>query len=142
MYDDLKKQYEEDLRRNSRAWEWWQIKTGAGWMPCFYAPQWLPGIEYRRDPAAPTFLDAEDLKTNMNDSVDMVHSPDHYSKQGDIECIEVLEQLAKNGHDFRVLQSIRYLWRYNKKHKDITVDLKKSIWYIERLLEELENDKS
>lgn len=64
---------------------------------------------------------------------DIVNHPSHYTR-GDIECIDVLEQLARDGHDFRVLQAIRYLWRYQHKHEDITTDIKKAIWYLERMI--------
>ena len=68
---------------------------------------------------------------------DIVNHPSHYT-QGEIECIDVLEQLARDGHDFRVLQAIRYLWRYNHKHKDISTDIKKAIWYLQRTIGDME----
>jgi len=63
---------------------------------------------------------------------DVVHHPPHYT-QGGIECIEILEQLAADGHDFRILNAIKYLWRY--QHKGGDESLRKAIWYIERTLE-------
>ena len=62
---------------------------------------------------------------------DMVNHPSHYT-QGAIECIEVLEQLAADGHDFRVLNAMKYLWRY--RHKGGRESLRKARWYIERVL--------
>jgi len=62
---------------------------------------------------------------------DQVNHPSHYT-QGGIECIEVLEQLAADGHDFRILNAIKYLWRY--RHKGGDESLRKSIWYIQRVL--------
>jgi len=64
---------------------------------------------------------------------DTVDHPAHYT-QGGIECIEVLEQLAADGHDFRILNAIKYLWRY--RHKGGDESLRKSLWYIERVLAE------
>jgi len=64
---------------------------------------------------------------------DTINRPAHYAKQGDIECIDVLEQLAEDGHDFRILNAMKYLWRY--RHKGGAESLKKSVWYIERALE-------
>jgi len=64
-------------------------------------------------------------------TADTVDHPAHYT-QGGIECIEVLEQLAADGHDFRILNAIKYLWRY--RHKGGDESLRKSLWYIERLL--------
>jgi hypothetical protein len=61
----------------------------------------------------------------------MVNHPSHYT-QGKIECIEVLEQLAGQGMDFRILHAIRYLWRY--QHKGGAESLRKAVWYIERVL--------
>lgn len=66
------------------------------------------------------------------DCGDNVNHPSHYT-QGDIECIEVLEQLAANGHDFRILNAIKYLWRYRAKGGNES--LRKAVWYIERVLD-------
>ena len=63
---------------------------------------------------------------------DTVNRPAHYAKQGDIECIEVLEQLSADGHDFRILNAIKYLWRY--RHKGGDESLRKAVWYINRVL--------
>jgi hypothetical protein len=65
---------------------------------------------------------------------DTVDHPAHYANQGGIECIEVLEQLAADGHDFRILNAIKYLWRY--RHKGGDESLRKARWYIERVLGE------
>jgi len=60
-----------------------------------------------------------------------VDHPHHYT-QGEIECIDVLEQLAIHGHDFRILAAMKYLWRY--KYKESEASLRKAKWYIERYL--------
>jgi len=62
---------------------------------------------------------------------DPVHHPKHYC-QGGIECIDVLEQLAADGHDFRILNAMKYLWRYRYKGGDES--LRKAVWYINRVL--------
>jgi len=64
---------------------------------------------------------------------DTVNHPAHYT-QGGIECIEVLEQLAADGHDFRILNAIKYLWRY--RHKGGDESLRKAVWYINRVLKD------
>jgi ribosomal protein RSM22 (predicted rRNA methylase) len=64
---------------------------------------------------------------------DNVNHPKHYAAQGEIECITVLEQLAKDGNDFRIINAIKYLWRW--KHKGGVEDLKKAIWYIQRTID-------
>jgi len=63
---------------------------------------------------------------------DTINRPAHYAKQGDIECIDVLEQLAEDGHDFRILNAMKYLWRY--RHKGGSESLRKARWYIDRVL--------
>jgi len=64
---------------------------------------------------------------------DTVNHPSHYT-QGGIECINVLEQLAADGHDFRILNAMKYLWRY--RHKGGDESLRKARWYIERVIED------
>jgi hypothetical protein len=66
---------------------------------------------------------------------DAVMHPDHYTR-GSIQCIDVREQLAADGADFRVLHAIEYLWRSHNKHG--LEDLKKARWYIDRKIAELE----
>lgn len=56
----------------------------------------------------------------------------HYDTQGEIECIDVLEQLSEDGEDFRILNAIKYLWRY--RHKGDDADLLKAMNYIHRKL--------
>ena len=66
-------------------------------------------------------------------AIDLVNHPAHYA--GKIECIDVLEQLAADGHDFRALHAIRYLWRY--RHKGGDESIRKAIWYLRRMLGEV-----
>jgi len=68
-----------------------------------------------------------------------VDHPSHYT-QGRIECIEVLEQLAEQGVDFRILHAIRYLWRY--QHKGGAESLRKAVWYIERMLKGMDDGQT
>ena len=76
-----------------------------------------------------------DLTQPLDDfSEDMIDQPAHYAGQGRIECIEVLEQLAADGHDFRILNAMKYLWRY--RHKGQDESLRKAVWYIQRVLGE------
>lgn len=75
----------------------------------------------------------ENIRVSDMESIDLtdtINHPSHYT-QGDIECIDVLEQLAADGHDFRILNAIKYLWRY--RHKGGNESLRKAIWYIERV---------
>lgn len=69
---------------------------------------------------------------DVPDVADPVNRPTHYANQGQIECIQVLEQLASDGEDFRILNAIKYLWRW--RHKGGVESLKKAVWYIERVI--------
>jgi hypothetical protein len=71
-----------------------------------------------------------------NEGCDEVTKPAHYTF-GEIEHIDVAEQLAKDGADFRVLYALKYLWRYNRKG-DPVQDLKKAVQFLNRLIAELE----
>lgn len=67
---------------------------------------------------------------------DMVNSPPHYN-QGKVECIDAIEAAVSglNGIEAHCTgTAIKYLWRW--KHKGGKEDLKKAIWYIERLVKD------
>lgn len=66
---------------------------------------------------------------------DAIGNASHYD--GEIECIDALEQLARNGADFRVLTAMKYLWRLGHKGNQ-KLDIIKAIWYLQRRLAELE----
>jgi hypothetical protein len=73
---------------------------------------------------------------------DAVNHPSHYTAGG-IECIEALKAATTGLNGIKavcVANAIKYLWRH--AHKNGIEDLKKSIWYIQRLIEEYENEKS
>ena len=66
----------------------------------------------------------------------MVHHPNHYTQYAlngkPIECIEVLEVMAKAGADFRVINAMKYLWRY--RDKGGMQDVEKARWYLDRYI--------
>lgn len=68
---------------------------------------------------------------------DNVNHPLHYAS-GKIECIDALEA-ATSGLEgieaFCTANAIKYLWRW--KYKNGIEDLRKSIWYINYLIEHL-----
>lgn len=73
-------------------------------------------------------------------NADMVNHPSHYT-QGGIECIDALKAatVSKTGIEaVCTANAIKYLWRYEEKNG--IEDVKKARWYIDRLIEELEND--
>ncbi len=71
----------------------------------------------------------DDMMNAMRgDNKDEISNPKHYT-QGEIECIEVLEQLNL---DFRLSNVIKYVWRH--KDKNGIEDLKKAKWYLDRYI--------
>ena len=71
---------------------------------------------------------------------DMVNSPSHYV-QGDIECIDAIAEVVKHLDGMEAMctgNAIKYLWRW--KHKNGSEDLKKAVWYIQRMIDELDSE--
>jgi len=71
---------------------------------------------------------------------DMVNSPSHYT-QGNIECIEAIAEVVKHLDGMEAMctgNAIKYLWRW--KHKNGTEDLKKAVWYIQRMIDEFDTN--
>ena len=67
--------------------------------------------------------------------MDMVNHPSHYT-QGKIECIDALEAATANLKGLDAVctaNAIKYLWRWQEK--DGVRDLRKAIWYINKMLE-------
>ena len=65
---------------------------------------------------------------------DMVNHPPHYT-HGGVECIEALEAMlgAEGFNAYCRGTAVKYLWRTGHKW-DAEEDLKKAIWYLERLV--------
>jgi len=72
-------------------------------------------------------------QTSVTSRDNSVNHPEHYNK-GNIECIDVIEQL---GLGFALGNALKYIWRCEEKGKK-TEDLEKAIWYLKR---EIENGK-
>ena len=69
---------------------------------------------------------------------DMVNSPAHYI-QGNIECIDAIAEVVKHLDGMEAMctgNAIKYLWRW--RHKNGAEDLKKAVWYIQRMIDELD----
>lgn len=66
---------------------------------------------------------------------DPVERPSHYN-MGSIEVIDFIEDQKM---DFRAASALKYLCRYRFKGKPLE-DLKKSVWYINRIIQELERN--
>jgi hypothetical protein len=73
----------------------------------------------------------------MNDNV---NHPDHYT-QGGVECIDAIAAATtgKTGIEaVCVANVIKYLWRYELKNG--IEDVKKARWYLDRLIDETQED--
>ncbi len=71
------------------------------------------------------------MKDNIN--------PQHY-KNGKVECIDALEAATVNKKGIEAVCTanvIKYLWRYEDKNG--YEDVQKAQWYLEKLLEAIEN---
>jgi hypothetical protein len=85
------------------------------------------------EPQNPCSPIATPTNTSAGCTFNDVSHPSHYMQAAGVECIDVLEALAASGHDFRILQAMRYLWRY--RHKDNPrKDVQKAIEYLQRWL--------
>lgn len=72
---------------------------------------------------------------------DPVNHPAHYN-QGGIECIDAI-RAALGAEGFKAHcrgTAIKYLWRVGLKQKHAE-DCKKAVWYINRLISELEKEE-
>ena len=71
---------------------------------------------------------------------DMVNNPDHYN-HGKVECIEYLKDNmpfeAYTGYLEGNCKKYLHRWRYKKKPLE---DLRKSRWYLDRLISELDSE--
>lgn len=69
---------------------------------------------------------------------DNINHPSHYT-QGGVECIDAIKASMTHHEFVGYLKGncIKYLWRYRNKGRAIE-DLKKSQWYLERLISENE----
>lgn len=77
--------------------------------------------------------------TNIDEDTEKVNHPNHYI--GKFECIEVMEDIygKKSVIEFCRCNAFKYLWRAGKKNSEIE-DLKKAIWYIDKMIKEIENE--
>jgi hypothetical protein len=72
---------------------------------------------------------------------DAVNHPPHYNK-GKVECIDAIESAVSDLHGIEAVctaNAIKYLYRW--KAKDGVESLKKARWYLDRLIDTLEEQK-
>lgn len=70
---------------------------------------------------------------------DNINHPSHYA--GKVECIDCLESATEGLNGIEAVctaNAIKYLYRWKKKN-GIT-DLRKCLWYVNHLIEKLENE--
>ena len=94
----------------------------------------LMGYEVIED--TPTVADT--VEENSEDvNPDPVNRPAHYTS-GSIECIDAIQAAfgAEAVKDFCLCNAFKYLWRH--RNKNGVEDLKKARWYLNRLIEEVE----
>ncbi|HHR6572451.1 TPA: DUF3310 domain-containing protein, partial [Providencia alcalifaciens] len=79
-------------------------------------------------------------KGEENKMTDNVNNPAHYASGG-IECIEAIKASMTREAFLGYLKGNiqKYVWRYEKKINPVE-DLKKARWYMNRLVDELENE--
>ena len=81
----------------------------------------------------------EQFKKLLDDT--MVNHLPHYTA-GKVECIDALEAATTGLHGIEAVctaNAIKYLWRH--QHKNGIQDLRKAIWYIERLIQHYEKQE-
>lgn len=81
----------------------------------------------------------EKFKKLLDDT--MVNHPPHYTA-GKVECIDALEAATTGLQGIEAVctaNAIKYLWRH--QHKNGVQDLKKAIFYIERLIQHYEKQE-
>ena len=86
-------------------------------------------------------FDPTDYSLTLDEAQDMVNHPPHYNTSG-IECIEATQPaLGEDGFiSYCQGNAMKYLWRFKYKGKAVD-DLKKSKWYISKIVEVLGKDE-
>lgn len=73
---------------------------------------------------------------------DMINHPDHYMSESGLEVIDVIDAFTENLEGREAIYTaniIKYICRW--KEKNGLEDLKKARWYLDRLIEFVEEDK-
>ena len=73
---------------------------------------------------------------------DNVNHPSHYT-QGGIECIDAIKAATIGLTGIEAVctgNAVKYMWRW--KFKNGAEDIRKAMWYLEKLLEEVESENS
>ena len=73
---------------------------------------------------------------------DNVNHPSHYT-QGGIECIDAIKAATVGLTGIEAVctgNAVKYMWRW--KFKNGAEDIREAMWYLEKLLEEVESENS
>ena len=84
-----------------------------------------------------------DVLTGMVEPAEMVNHPSHYQSTGGIEVIDVIKAFTadlKGVEAFDTGNVIKYICRW--KYKNGIEDLKKAAWYINDLINNLEEESN
>jgi len=83
-------------------------------------------------------VDLEEVLKKISEAPHPVQKPAHYN-QGDIECIDAIAScLGESTVGYYHGNALKYLWRHRYKGKP-REDLEKAIFYINKLLEEYDD---
>ena len=105
----------------------------------FYKKEYKKAI-YGAGPADSYYPPGAGTGYDWSEKPDMVNSPAHYTK-GDIECIDAIAEAVKQLRGMEAMctgNAIKYLWRW--RYKNGTEDLKKAVWYIQRMIDEFDTN--
>jgi|TARA_R100001594_G_scaffold120442_1_gene156046 hypothetical protein len=81
-----------------------------------------------------------EFEKDSEKSQDMVNHPPHYNQYG-IECIDAIKECTGQGFESYLQGNIlKYLWRY--RYKNGLEDLEKAQWYLSKLIEIKNDNKS
>lgn len=78
--------------------------------------------------------------TETQQNVDMVNHPTHYQTISGLEAIDVIKAFTCDLNGIEACDTgniIKYILRW--KHKNGVEDLKKAKWYLEHLINEIDN---
>lgn len=87
---------------------------------------------------------AKETSNNIKLQLDDIHETNpNYYKNDKLECIDAIEaSMTKEAFKgFLKGNVLKYLWRYEKKYPNYTIDLEKAAWYLNKLIEVLRTEK-
>lgn len=73
---------------------------------------------------------------------DMINHPDHYKTKSGLEAIDVIEAFTSDLRGWEATNTgnvLKYICRWKKKNG--LEDLRKALWYLNRLIEKVEKEE-